>query len=75
VSPKLPRVTATEMLRALHRDGWYDHAQEGSHLALKHPVKTGRVTLPMHRRDLNTRTVSSILKQAGLTADELRRLL
>jgi predicted RNA binding protein YcfA (HicA-like mRNA interferase family) len=63
------------MRRALHRDGWYQDEQEGSHLALLHPEKPGRVTLPMHRGDLKLGTIRSILKQAGLSAEDLRRLL
>jgi len=75
MSPKLPRVTAAEVVRALHRDGWYDSSQRGSHLYLRHPTKPGKVTVPMHRGDLQPATLNSILKQARLTIDELRRLL
>ncbi len=32
MSPKLPRITAAELLRALRRDGWYEHHQVGSHV-------------------------------------------
>jgi predicted RNA binding protein YcfA (HicA-like mRNA interferase family) len=76
LSPKLPRVTAPELLRALHRDGWEDARQEGSHIQLRHPTKPGRVTIAHHRRDvLNPRTLSVILEQAGLTVEALRELL
>lgn len=75
MSPKLPRVTAADVVRALHRDGWYDSSQRGSHLYLRHATKLGKVTVPMHRGDLQPATLGSILKQARLTTDELRRLL
>ncbi len=65
MSPKLPRVTATDMIRALHHAGWYHHTQMGSHVALKHSVKRGRVTVPMHRGDLNPATIARKWRQAG----------
>ncbi len=76
MSPKLPRCTAKELLRALYRDGWCDDHQVGSHLALLHPTKQGRVTVPMHPgKSLKLGTLSRILDQAGLTPEDLRRLL
>lgn len=76
MSPKLPRVTATKVVRALHRDGWYDDEQSGSHLSLRHPNKAGKVIVPIHRsKDLKPGTLAGILDDAGLTPDEFRRLL
>ncbi|MBI2941185.1 MAG: type II toxin-antitoxin system HicA family toxin, partial [Chloroflexi bacterium] len=37
MSPRLPRITAAELLRALRRAGWQQHRQTGSHLHLVHP--------------------------------------
>ena len=76
MSPKLPRVTATQLVRALHRAGWYDVEQSGSHLTLRHSQRSGKVIVPMHRgKTLKVGTVASILDDAGLTPDEFRRLL
>ncbi len=71
-----PRVTPDQVLRALRRDGWVIDEQEGSHIALRHPGKPGYVTVPYHRgRTLKLKTLTSILRQAGLTVDEFRALL
>lgn len=59
-------MTAKEILKELHADGWYEIGQRGSHLNLKHPTKPGKVTIPIHSGDLPRGTLSSILKQAGL---------
>ncbi|MCL5026566.1 MAG: type II toxin-antitoxin system HicA family toxin [Chloroflexi bacterium] len=76
MSPKLPRVTATQLVRALHRAGWYDDEQSGSHLSLRHPDRTGKVIVPVHRgKILKLGTLAGIMEDAGLTPDELRRLL
>ncbi len=73
---KLPRITARELVRALHRAGWYDDRQVGSHLTLMHPKRPGKVQVPMHvGEDLVPKTLQSALDQAGLTVDELRKLL
>ncbi|MBI2863972.1 MAG: type II toxin-antitoxin system HicA family toxin [Chloroflexi bacterium] len=69
-------MTATRLVRALHRAGWYDDEQSGAHLSLRHPNKAGKVVVPIHKgKDLKLRTLASILNDAGLTPDELRRLL
>jgi predicted RNA binding protein YcfA (HicA-like mRNA interferase family) len=76
MSPKLPRIGANELVRALKRDGWYQVRQHGSHIIMKHPTKPGRVTIPMHTNEtLRLKTLSSILAQARFTIDELLELL
>ena len=74
MSPKLPRVTASELLRALKRDGWEVQRQRGSHLILAHPSKVGLLVVPMHTGQLKVGLVADTLKDAGLTPDDLRRL-
>lgn len=59
-------MTVREILKMLHKDGWYIVNQEGSHISLKHPAKPGKVTVPSHNGDLKPGTLNSILKQAEL---------
>lgn len=74
--PRLPRITGAEVVRALRRAGWEQVSQEGSHVQLRHSTRSGRVTVPIHRGEtLGPRLLSSILAQAGMTADDLRALL
>ncbi len=76
MSPRLPRITAVQLLRALRRDGWEQVRQSGSHVTLQHSSKQGSVTVPKHANVIiKIKTLVSIMEQAGLTADELRRLL
>ena len=61
------------MLRMLRDDGWAEVARRGSHRQLKHPLRTGRVTLPGRPADeLAPGTLKSILKQAGLKQESLK---
>ena len=55
-----------EIEKIIMADGWYFVKQVGSHRQYKHPIKPGKVTIPIHSGDLDIGTVNSILKQAGL---------
>ncbi len=73
----IPKLTAAEVLRALRRGGWYVARQSGtSHMILRHPDKSGRVTLAYHTgKTIPPDTMRRILVQAGLTGEELLELL
>ena len=72
----LPVVRPRQLIRALQRAGFFVHHVRGSHHYLRHPDRPGiLVTVPYHSRDLKRGTLSAILRQAGLTPDELRGLL
>jgi predicted RNA binding protein YcfA (HicA-like mRNA interferase family) len=56
-----------DVIKLVEVDGWIIVAQEGSHRQYKHPTKKGRVTVAGHpSADVHPKTLSSILKQAGL---------
>ena len=57
---------ARELLKILKDDGWYEDSQKGSHLQLKHKLKPGKITVPIHSGDVPKGTLHAILKQAGL---------
>ena len=62
-----------DILKALKRDGWRPERQEGSHRQFRHPAKPGTVTVNGHEGDtLSHGLVASILKQAGLTKEDLQ---
>ncbi len=72
----LPVVSARPLIRALERAGFFVHHIRGSHYYLRHPDKPGiLVTVPYHGRDLKRGTLRSILRQAGISVDELVDLL
>jgi predicted RNA binding protein YcfA (HicA-like mRNA interferase family) len=59
----------------LKRDGWRLERHEGtSHRQFRHPTKPGTVTVNGHEGDtLSHGLVGSILKQAGLSKEDLRK--
>ena len=57
----------SEVLRILLADGWYIVAQKGSHRQLKHPIKSGKVTLNgKPSSDIWGAELKSVEKQSGL---------
>ena len=76
MSPKLPSTTSKKLISALKRAGFIIKAQKGSHIALFHPERPGRiVTVPYHNKDLKKGTLKSILKQADIDVQTLIELL
>jgi len=74
MSGRLPVVTGRQVVRALERLGFVALRQRGSHLVLGKGDR--RVVVPLHTGDdLKPGTLGTILKNAGITADELRALL
>jgi predicted RNA binding protein YcfA (HicA-like mRNA interferase family) len=73
---RLPDVSGAELTKALRKAGFVVLRQKGSHVAME-KVDLGvvwRTIIPMHRQ-IARGTLHDILKQMGLTRDELRRLL
>ena len=74
--PKLPRVPASLVVKVLHRAGFYEYHQSGSHIQLRHITNTSlRVTIPYHNKDLNPKTLKTILKQAGIPVQKFIDLI
>ena len=62
-----------DILKMLQRDGWWLDRQEGSHRQFRHRVKKGTVTVAGQESvTLPHGTVNSILRQAGLTREDLK---
>jgi predicted RNA binding protein YcfA (HicA-like mRNA interferase family) len=66
-------MNSKELIRILEQDGWRLVAAKGSHYQYKHLTKKGRVTVPHPKRDIPIGTISSILKQANLNKNLLRK--
>ena len=75
MSDKLTRVTAADIIGALEKADFFLSRQSGSHKIFKN--KSGkRVTVPYHAGDtLHPKILKNILKDAGLTIEDLKHLL
>jgi predicted RNA binding protein YcfA (HicA-like mRNA interferase family) len=73
---KIPSLNYDKVIKVLQRDGWVIVRQRGSHIRLqKHIEKeTLKITVPAHK-PIKRSTLSHILKQARITADDFLKKL
>ncbi|MFN3407824.1 MAG: type II toxin-antitoxin system HicA family toxin [Limisphaerales bacterium] len=76
MSRHLPALSGRQLVRALQRAGFVLLRQKGSHVSMEKRAPDGywRTVVPLHR-EIRPGTLSDILKQAGLTKEELLALL
>jgi predicted RNA binding protein YcfA (HicA-like mRNA interferase family) len=76
MSEKLPRVTSEQLIKALHRAGFEERRQRGSHLHLCRSSDSKRVTVPIHKgRIIHIGTLRAILRDIDLKIEDFRELL
>ena len=69
--PKLPGVNHLEAVHALEKAG-FRVARQGKHIVMTNGARI--LTVPRHN-PVNALTMGGIVRDAGLTVDEFRRLL
>ena len=69
---KLPSITSKEIIKILERKGFVLDRAKGSHRIYYHPESKRRVIISYHRKDLPKGTLMEILKQAGISKEELK---
>lgn len=68
---RLPRVTAREIIRILLEHGFREVRSSGSHRIFRN-AQGRRTTVPFHAgKVLHPKLLKSILKEAGLTSEDL----
>jgi len=73
--PKLPRLTARQIIGVLQKLGFEPARQSGSHIIYKNPGGR-RATVPYHASTiLHPKTLKSILRDANLSVEDLEKLL
>ena len=73
--PKLPSLTPQKVIKLLEKNGFILDRIKGSHYIYYHSETKRRAIVPLHKRDLPTGTLLEILKQAGISKEELTDLL
>ena len=67
---KLPRISGRDCVAALLKLGFQFKRQHGSHIILRRENPFAQAVVPDHS-ELDTGTLRSILRQAGLTVEQL----
>lgn len=69
--PKLPGISHLKAVKALEKAGFYI-AREGKHIVMTNETRI--ITIPRHN-PVNAFTMGGIVKDAGLTIEEFKKLL
>ncbi|MEM2145238.1 MAG: type II toxin-antitoxin system HicA family toxin [Candidatus Jordarchaeaceae archaeon] len=72
---KLPSLTSKKVIKILEKRGFVLDRVKGSHHIYYHPETRRRVVVPLHKKDLPKGTLIEILKQAGISREDLRNLI
>lgn len=76
MSPKLPVVTAREVVRVAVKLGFVFDRQKGSHAVYYRASDKARIVIPVHPgRTIKPKTLAGILEDMGLSVEEFHNLL
>ena len=69
MSKKLPRLTAAEVIRILHKLGFEEKRSSGSHRIYKN--MSNRIVIPYHSgKIMHPKTIKDIVRITGLSLEE-----
>jgi predicted RNA binding protein YcfA (HicA-like mRNA interferase family) len=72
--PRLPVISGSQAINAFQQAGWRVDRQRGSHVVLLKAGDVASLSVPQHK-ELAPGTLRSLLRAAGMTVEELVRLL
>ncbi|MFQ5924407.1 MAG: type II toxin-antitoxin system HicA family toxin [Dehalococcoidia bacterium] len=73
---RLPQVKGDRLVSALRKEGWYIDRTRGSHVVMRHEGRpSAKIIIPVHGKPVKPGTLGNILKKAGLSAEEIKKLL
>lgn len=69
--PKLPAIKPKDLINILEKAGFFIDHQTGSHVTLIKPKTNKRTVVSRHNKDLKKGTLKAILKQSGLSIEDI----
>ena len=75
MTPRLPAVTAKELVRVAERLGFLFRRQRGSHAIYVRASDQARVVIPMHTGELKRKTLRAIIQDLKISVEEFRSML
>jgi predicted RNA binding protein YcfA (HicA-like mRNA interferase family) len=67
---RLPQISGQQLVRALERLGFTVRRQHGSHIILRRDDPFAQTVVPNHRQ-IDRGTLRAILRQTGISAEDL----
>lgn len=75
MTPRIPAMTAREVVQKLKRAGFMEWRQSGSHLSMYREKDGKALTIPIHfKKDIPIGTLRAIIKESGMTVEEFLEL-
>jgi predicted RNA binding protein YcfA (HicA-like mRNA interferase family) len=71
--PNLPILTPKKLIKKLEKLGFIKDHQTGSHLVMYYPKTKRRAVVALHLRDIPKGTLNSLLKEAGISKEEITK--
>lgn len=75
MNPKLPAVTARDLVRVAERLGFQLRRQRGSHAIYVRASDQARVVIPVHGGDLKRKTLRGIILDMKITEEEFMEMV
>jgi predicted RNA binding protein YcfA (HicA-like mRNA interferase family) len=72
---RLPRISGRELAKALAKIGYQKDHQTGSHIILRRQQSPHRRLTILDHREIAKGTLRHLIREAGLTLEELLKLL
>lgn len=72
---RLPSINPINIIKVLEKKGLVLDRSKGSHRLYYNLDTKRRVSIPFHKKDLPKGTLFEILKQAGISKEEFKKLL
>jgi len=73
--PKLPSLTPQKIIKVLEKEGFVLDRVKGSHHIYYNHITKKRVIVSFHKKELPKGTLLEILKQSGISKEDLKDLL
>ncbi|MBN1663046.1 MAG: type II toxin-antitoxin system HicA family toxin [Deltaproteobacteria bacterium] len=74
MNPKPPLISGRDLVKAFGKMGYRNVSQKGSHIKMKND-DTGSVSIIPDHKELDRWTLKSILKDAEITEEQLKKYL
>ena len=69
--PKLRQIKPKELVKILKNKGFVQGRREGSHISMINYSNGARTVVAMHNREIPKGTLMAILRESGLSKDDL----
>ena len=72
--PKISAISSKKLIQLLTKLGFQLDHTSGSHFVFYHPLTKKRAVIPRHNKELPKGTIMSILREAGITKEEIKNI-